>query len=185
MCAVPKARAKECNPDALHDQLSTNVAKHPVQSLEQHYRDLIFYLCQLFARQYWLERFGSSIRHLPYLVQNFPDAQFIHIVRDGRNCAISMEEQAGFRMGLISIQLTEILVYGPYESKRRDNLSDLPDELVVFLPENFSAAAFRDYRQSPFLFGIYWSGEIIEALRSLSIVASKQILTLREVNNLI
>ena len=179
LCAAPKARENKCNPDALYDKISKSVTKHPVQTLEQHYRYLFLYLCQLFGRQFWIERSGSSIRHLPYLVQNFPDAQFIHIVRDGRNCAISMEEHTGFRMGLISIQLAEILGYDPYESNRRDNLSDLPDDLANFLPENFSAAAFRDYRQSPSLYGIYWSGEIIEALRLLSIVPSEQVLTIQ------
>ena len=173
------AVSSNINADILYYQLAEYTSTYPLRTWSQHCQTLFSDLSNLFGKTAWIERSGSSIRMLPYLIKQFPDAKFVHIIRDGRNCAISMENHTGFRMGVISIMLTEILGYDPYESQRRDNINDLPDDLIQFLPENFSAEYFLNYRQSPSLFGIYWSGEIREALEALSTVPSEKVLTIK------
>nr|QNO45271.1 hypothetical protein GHMBFEBI_00005 [Methanosarcinales archaeon ANME-2c ERB4]QNO46807.1 hypothetical protein FAOAFBCF_00005 [Methanosarcinales archaeon ANME-2c ERB4] len=38
----------------------------------------------------WLEKTPYYVLHLPTILEMFPDAQIIHIIRDGRDCALSM-----------------------------------------------------------------------------------------------
>lgn len=42
----------------------------------------------------WLDKTPYYIRHIPTLISTYPDAQFVHIVRDGRDAALSMLERA-------------------------------------------------------------------------------------------
>ena len=41
----------------------------------------------------WLEKTPYYILHISTLLKMFPDAQFVHIIRDGRDCALSMLER--------------------------------------------------------------------------------------------
>jgi hypothetical protein len=54
-----------------------------------------------FGKKVYVERSGNSLRAVPRLAKEFPQARFVRIVRDGRDCAISMREhepcQSGFR----------------------------------------------------------------------------------------
>lgn len=113
------------------------------------------------------------------LAQAFPEARFVHLVRDGRGCAMSMSRHYGFRMALVAMQMTEVLGVDPYESPDRRWADDLSDELANFLPERFDAQAFRDYETPLPLAGHYWSGEIVAGLRELASLPSGQVLTLR------
>jgi hypothetical protein len=42
----------------------------------------------------WLDKTPYYILHIPTLLAAFPDAQFVHIIRDGRDAALSMLERA-------------------------------------------------------------------------------------------
>lgn len=42
----------------------------------------------------WLDKTPYYIHHIPTLLATYPDAQFVHIIRDGRDTALSMLERA-------------------------------------------------------------------------------------------
>ncbi len=42
----------------------------------------------------WIDKTPYYILHLPWLAKTFPDARFVHIIRDGRDCALSMLRRA-------------------------------------------------------------------------------------------
>ena len=42
----------------------------------------------------WIDKTPYYILHLPWLAETFPDARFVHIIRDGRDCALSMLRRA-------------------------------------------------------------------------------------------
>jgi len=42
------------------------------------------------GKRRWLEKTPYYILHMETILEMFPDAQFIHIIRDGRDCALSM-----------------------------------------------------------------------------------------------
>ncbi|MDQ3338742.1 MAG: sulfotransferase [Myxococcota bacterium] len=166
-------------PEALFDEVSTFIIAQPPARIGQHYARLFTWLAEHFGKQHWVERSGGSLRIVRRLLDAFPDARFVHIVRDGRTTAMSMSKHYGFRMALVALQLTEILGCDPFESADRSCLADVPDELAPFLPEAFDAEAFRRYDTPLPLCGHYWSGEIIEGLKTLSTLPPDRVLTLR------
>lgn len=167
----------EC--DALFAEVAAYVRDLPAASIGRHYATLFDWLAARFGRQRWVERSGGSLRIVRRLLDAFPGARIVHIVRDGRTAAMSMSRHYGFRMALISLQLTEILGCDPFESDDRRGLADVPDELAGFLPESFDADAFRRYHTPLPLCGHYWSGEIIDGVQALREIAADRVLTLR------
>ncbi|MEQ1570465.1 MAG: sulfotransferase [Myxococcota bacterium] len=166
------------SPDALFDEVRSFVATLPTAPAAAQYRALFDWLAARFDRSGWIERSGGSLRIVARLHQAFPDARFVHLVRDGRDCAQSMSRHPGFRMALIGAQLTEILGVDPYTSPDRAGEGDLPDELVPFLPERFDPVAFVRYETPLTLCGHYWSGECMAGARELASVGSDRVLTL-------
>jgi hypothetical protein len=165
--------------DAVFDEVREFVLAQPAAEIQDHYKHLFEWLQQRFQRRTWIERSGSSIRLIEHLHQCFPDARFVHIIRDGRNCAISMSKHYGFRMATLSARLTEIMGYDPFEDGNRSGVEKVPAELSPFLPEHFDPDAFRHYTVPPSVYGRYWSEEVIRGLKVLAQLPGEQVLTLR------
>jgi putative sulfotransferase len=179
--ALMQTTLPHLTPDAetLFSEVERFVAGLPPAPMADHYARLFAWLTARFGKRIWVERSGGSLRAVGRLVQTFPGARFIHIVRDGRDCARSMSRHYGFRMALTAMQLTEILGVDPYESADRTYLSDVPDDLVPFLPEAFDAEAFRRWETPLPLCGHYWSGEIRAGVRELQSLPGDRVLTMR------
>ncbi|WP_170110185.1 sulfotransferase [Flavilitoribacter nigricans] len=164
--------------DALFEALAREVSCWPSATVAVHYQQFMQTLCRQFGDVLWVERSGGSLRIVHRLYEAFPRARYVHLVRDGRNCALSMEKHLGFRMAMLSFQMIEVLGVDPYLSDDREFVDDLPDELVDFLPENFNPEAFRNYSDTQAsLFGHYWSGELIQGLETLQKMPAEQLLT--------
>lgn len=166
-------------PEAVYEALGSFVRARPRAPVGEHYQQAFDWLAARFGREHWVERSGGSLRIVGRLAACFPGARFVHIVRDGRDCAISMSRHLGFRMALVAIQLTEILGVDPWESPDRRGEGDLPDELVPLLPERFDGEALLRYETALPLCGHYWSGEIMAGLLELSRLPPERVLTLR------
>ncbi len=169
----------DADADRLFGEVEAFVATLPVAPVSTHYGRLFAWLTARFGKRTWVERSGGSLRVVHRLVEAFPDARFLHLVRDGRACARSMSRHLGFRMALVAMQLAEILGVDPYESDDRTWISDVPDELLPLLPESFDGEAFRKHRVPLPLFGHYWSGEVVQGLRELAVVPRDRVLTMR------
>lgn len=167
------------DPDRLFDELEPYVRSLPSAPIGTQYRRIFDELAQQKKARVWVERSGGSLRVVHRLRAHFPDARFVHIVRDGRNTAISMSRHYGFRIALIAAQLTEILGVDPYENPDRKFADDIPDDLACYLPECFDAERFRTESVPLPLCGHYWSGEIIAGLNELAGLPPDRLLTLR------
>ncbi len=44
------------------------------------------------GRRRWAEKTPLNVRHIPWILARFPEARFIHVVRDGRDVVCSMRE---------------------------------------------------------------------------------------------
>jgi hypothetical protein len=165
--------------DALFDEVHQFVLSQPPALIGVHYQALFAWLQHRFKQQVWVERSGGSLRIVTQLLEQFPTAKFVHIVRDGRDCAMSMSRHYAFRMALIAFYLQMALGCDPYEDDDRSGVADLSDELYRFLPEHFDADAFRAYQVTPSLFGRFWSGELMRGLPVLSQIPPDRRLTLR------
>lgn len=127
----------------------------------------------------WVERSGGGLRVVHRLIKHFPRARFLHIVRDGRDTALSMSRHHGFKMVFACFQLLESLGVDPFDSNDRRWEEDLPDDLAALLPERFTRQAFLDFETAPPLCGHYWSGEIMEGLAVLDQLSPDRLLTIR------
>ena len=165
--------------DALFDELKDFALSRPRSPARDHYTAAFDFLAGRFGCAMWAERSGGSLRVIRLLYSMFPEAKFVHIVRDGRDCAISMQNHLGFRMVLLGLQLKQALGIDPFVSDDRTKAGGLPDHLRCFLPENFDAETFRNFRPPATLFGRYWSGEIATGMEVLRLLPENQKLTLR------
>jgi hypothetical protein len=166
------------DPDALYDDLRAFVLALPPAPIGVQLTAVFDHLRDRQGARLWVERSGGSLRMAGRLRRHFPQARFVHIVRDGRDTAISMSKHYGFRVALQAAQMTEILGVDPYESADRTWVGDLPDDLVRYLPEQFDAAAFRDDPPALPLCGHYWSGELRSGLAELAGLPEDRLLTL-------
>lgn len=167
------------DPDTLFDAMGAFVQTLPPARLGDHYRALFGWLMARMGRRTWVERSGGSLRVAARMLQLFPEAQVIHLVRDGRDTALSMSQHIGFRMAMIAGQQVDFLGVDPFESDDRGEEADLSAELHALLPERFSAAAFDAFDLPVSLCGHYWSGEIVAGLRALSALPPDRLWTLR------
>lgn len=166
-------------PDDLYDALEAFAHTLGPAPIGAQYTALFDHLRDQRGARLWVERSGGSLRLVRRLREHFPHARFVHIVRDGRDAAISMSQHLGFRLALAGAQLTEILGVDPYESDDRTWEADVPDELLPYLPERFDPAFFRADATALPLCGHYWSGEITTGLAELAGLSDSQLLTVR------
>ncbi|MFD7299580.1 sulfotransferase family protein [Streptomyces pharetrae] len=167
-------------PDELYDELAEAVAGFPEAGIGEHYLRLFSWLCARFGKTLWAERSGGSLILAGQLREHFPDARYLHIVRDGRDTALSMSRHNGFRMAAVVMALHLTLGHDPYAEPpagpaERD-LRAVPEELVPFLPERFDAEAVRDYHIPTSLFGTYWSDEMQRGMAAMAALPPQNVL---------
>jgi len=175
------------DPDRLFDDLAAAIAERGPAPVGDHYRATFEHLADLTGemvgqradRRFWVERSGGSLRLAERLLATFDDAKVIHLVRDGRDTAVSMSRHAGFRMALVCSLQAEMLGVDPFDSDDRSEEDDLSEELAAVLPEHFTGAAFDAVDLPPGLCGHYWSGEIVAGLGALAAVPAERLLTVR------
>ncbi|MBT4521398.1 MAG: sulfotransferase [Halieaceae bacterium] len=79
------------DPDKLFDDLIEQVESYPTQSLSLHYQLFLGWMTEHLGKQYWIERSGASMGYLSELIEFFPGAKVLHLHRDGRDAATSMQ----------------------------------------------------------------------------------------------
>ncbi|HXI87679.1 MAG TPA: sulfotransferase [Parvularculaceae bacterium] len=78
-------------PDVLYFELEAAICNRPPAPLNEQYEYLLSWLCDRFQKRTWVERSGASLIFAPALIRLFPNAKFIHLYRDGRDVALSMQ----------------------------------------------------------------------------------------------
>jgi Sulfotransferase family len=167
------------DPDALFDTIRQEVAGWPVASMPDHFRHLFAWLTQRFDKTLWVERSGASLLMVGHLLRAFPDARFIHMVRDGRDCALSSRDHLAFRLFYVWKLVQDHLGVHPLRSTDRTQIDRVPDELKVFLPESFDAEVFRTFPVPLTLCGERWTQMITNGLEELDRFPQDRVLTLR------
>lgn len=112
-----------------------------------------------FGRSRWGDKRPSYTKQVGMLLRMFPDAQFVHLVRDGRDCVASLLEMPWYKQDLYhaisgwreAIDTGHRLAsrLGPdsyYELQYERLVADPADELIrlcAFLGEDFDTAMLR------------------------------------------
>ena len=100
--------------EALYDEMGPFLRGGGRAPLGRHYQYLFEWLCRRFDRERVVERSGSSLLFVPALARMFEGAKFVHLYRDGRDAAISMQRHTFFRLIVRSAGLFERVGLDPY-----------------------------------------------------------------------
>lgn len=167
------------DPDALFDELRPWVLARPEAPIGAHYRALFAWLAQRAGKPAWVERSGGAFVLIEHTAALFPDARWIHIVRDGRDTALSISRHIGFRIFILGAMFQQLTGIDPYASDDRTGYEALPPELRSFLPESFDAEAFRRFEVPPAQCAELWSTQILGGMQVLGRFPAEHVLHLR------
>ncbi len=90
--------------DGLYDELEPVIRARPTENVADQYRCLFEWLCDRLGRDVWIERSGGSLMFGYNLIQHFPDARVVHVYRDGRDTAMSMNRHHAFKIMLATVR---------------------------------------------------------------------------------
>jgi Sulfotransferase family len=157
------------DPDSLFDRLAAIIPEWPKRSAAEQYYSFFALLAELLGRQVIIERSGGSIAAIPALRELFPDARFIHMHRDGPDCALSLSRHVMSRVAMLTIE-ARIRVGLPESARWEDIIAALPERYHGLLVPPFDKERFMAYPIALASFGQLWAGlELmgIAALREL------------------
>jgi Sulfotransferase domain len=162
-------------PEVLYDELQEFVANlSPAEASVQH-RRLFGWLRERRGARVWVERSGSSLLYMSQLADRFRDARFVHLYRDGRECAYSMSRNAGYRLGSVAMTVQSRLGTSPYFV---DGAAPryVPPDLRPLMPETFDRDAFENFDVPVTELGQFWSDMIMPALDVLASLHPERVL---------
>ncbi|WJV50576.1 sulfotransferase [Streptomyces flavofungini] len=145
------------DPDGLFDELEGTVRRWPERTAAEHYEALFDLLGARFGRTAAVERSGYSLGWVPLLREVFPKARFVHLFRDGPDCALSMSRHPGYRLIFLLREILARTGAARVEELTEDQVRSLPTELAALLGERFDAALVLDSELPLTGFGKLWS----------------------------
>src|SRR6266568_5483520 len=89
-------------PDELFGALAAEVPRWPRRPAAGQYEALFGYLAGLLGRPVVVERSAASLHLVGRLHEQFPAARFVHLYRDGPDCALSMSRNPMFRREVLA-----------------------------------------------------------------------------------
>ncbi|MFI5549886.1 sulfotransferase family protein [Streptomyces sp. NPDC051738] len=166
------------DPDGLLDELGAAVVRWPERTAAEHHRALFGLLCTRFGRTAVVERSGYSTGWAPGLRDTFPDARFVHMFRDGPDCALSMSRHPGYRTILLLREIKERAGIDSFADLTPEHVRALPADLSPLLDDRFDPALVRD-RDIPLRsFGALWSELVTDGAEFLTRLPAVQRTTL-------
>jgi Sulfotransferase family len=172
------------DPDKLYDQMDAEVRTWPRRPAADHYRAPVSWLAGLTGRTSMVERSGGSIRLVPLLRREFPEARFVHIHRDGPDCALSMSRHPTFRMFGLGMEAARITGLSSWQEAMALGPDELPEEFRGLLSPPFDAKRFRAYDIPRAYFGGMWSMMVCQGAAALAELPPDIWLSLRYENML-
>jgi hypothetical protein len=169
------------DPDALFDRLAAAVPGWPSRPAADQYRALFGLLERLSGRRVTVERSGASLSVVPLLREHFPEARFIHMYRDGPDCALSMSRHpASRRAALISeaAQLAGLLETASL-AEVEAALPRLPPEYSELLTGRRASGQLMARATPLTAFGRRWSALVCTGITALTGLAAGSLLSLR------
>ncbi|HEY7430349.1 MAG TPA: sulfotransferase [Streptosporangiaceae bacterium] len=164
------------DPDALFALLAGEVPGWPARPAADQYRALFAFLGGLLGRPVVVERSGASLTIVRALHRRFPEARFIHLHRDGPDCALSMSRHPVFRLaGLTAAaaQAAGVPAALPWDAaeaqlRRLRVQGKVPPEFAGLIDWPFDAERYMSYPLPVAFFGELWSWLMCEGVPALA-----------------
>ncbi|MFF1381542.1 sulfotransferase [Streptomyces sp. NPDC058308] len=166
------------DPDGLLDEIRAAVVDWPVRTAARHHEALFELLGTWFGRTAVVERSGYSTGWAPGLRAAFPYAKFVHLFRDGPDCALSMSRHPGYRVITLMREIRERTGVEDFADMTADQVRSLPPELALLLGERFDPALVRDRELPLRRFGTLWSELVVQGTRFIDGLPAAQRMTL-------
>jgi hypothetical protein len=169
-------------PDPLYDELAPVVASWPKRPMPEHSYALFSELATRFGRRVIVERSGGSLKQINFLLENFPDARYVFLHRDGPDVALSMSRYPTHR--LAAFKYLAAAVAGDAEPLDPELW---PEEIKSARPEDFAGLASPPFDRERFMsypipltfFGAIWSAMTRQGTSEVRRVPRDGLLTLR------
>lgn len=166
------------DPDGLLDELRAAVVRRPEHTAAEHHEALFGLLCARFGRTAVVERSGYSTGWAPKLRAAFPYARFVHMFRQGPDCALSMSRHPGYRAIALLREIKARAGVDSLADLTAEQVRSLPPDLSPLLDERFDPALVRD-RDIPLrTFGTLWSELVTEGAEFIGRLPAGQRTTL-------
>ncbi|HEV2377821.1 MAG TPA: sulfotransferase [Streptosporangiaceae bacterium] len=163
-------------PDALFDVLAADVPSWPARPAASQFSLLFDRLASRFGRPVVVERSGGSVCLASVLYDMFPAAKFVHMHRNGPDCALSMSRYPGARV--LGLQEHSGLLGGA--SPRGLSPGTLSPELAAALTPPLDARAVMACPNPPLeTYGRVWSRMVTIGAAVLRRLPPSQWTTLR------
>ncbi|WPB93173.1 sulfotransferase [Streptomyces malaysiensis] len=163
------------DPDTLFDELAAEVTSWPTRRPADHWTALFATLAARFGNPgAVVERSGLSIGRVTEMHRAFPEARFVHLYREGPDCAVSMSRHVSFRMLPLTREAANRCgLESPYELTP-EHAAQLPPDLAPLLGDAWDPALVMDRPIPLAAFGGLWSRLIVDGLRRLEDVPAAQ-----------
>ncbi|MEZ5922490.1 MAG: sulfotransferase [Parvularculaceae bacterium] len=164
------------DPDALYLDLQSSMNARAKAALADHYLSMFDWLKKRFQKKVWVERSGASLIFVAALVRLFPDSKFIHLHRDGRETAISIQ-----RYPPLSLLAKSWRDAGRFGLDMLAPPFRLGDSRALAMMEKMAspfhrgAGALADLETA----GAFWSSMVLTGLEALDSVPADRKLTVR------
>jgi hypothetical protein len=154
------------DPDGLLDVLAAELPGWPRRSAADQYRALFAFLAGHLGRPVVVERSGGSLILVRLLRREFPEARFVHMHRDGPDCALSMSKFPMFRLGIVTLRAA--LAAGlPAGSTLAQIQAALPDAYAGVLSPPYDLTGLAGLDIAPSVFGGIWSDMVTGGMAAL------------------
>ncbi|MEV0522167.1 sulfotransferase [Streptomyces sp. NPDC050439] len=155
------------DPDGLLDEIRAAVVDWPARPAAEHHEALFELLGTRLGGSAVVERSGYSTGWAPGLRAAFPYAKFVHLFRDGPDCALSMSRHPGYRVITLIREIRERTGVENFGDLTEEHVRSLPPDLAPLLDERFDPALVQD-RDFPLRrFGALWSELVIQGTQFL------------------
>jgi hypothetical protein len=169
------------DPDRLFDQLADEVPRWPRRPAAAQYQNLFGYLARTLGRPVVVERSASSLHLIPLLHAQFPEARFVHLYRDGPDCALSMSRHPAFRREILAIGAVRATRSKLPAGSTLEQVNDaLPERFRGLICPPYDARKLREFPIPVEVFGRdRWSPMICAGVTALAQVPEKARISLR------
>ncbi|MEM0984654.1 MAG: sulfotransferase [Pseudomonadota bacterium] len=164
--------------DHLYAELEPVIRARPKAALAEQYRYWFDWMAKRQGKKLWIERTGSSITMVKALNRLFPDAKFVHIHRDGRETALSMQAFKPMRVFLHMRRRLKRFGIDILKTPFRYSDSRVIYALAPFIEQVTPTEALLERVPSVGDIGRFWSDMIDIGLRDLSTLPQHRVHTM-------